>query len=860
MATPVQAAAKSAARSAGAVSPYRIAELQRLLQMGPEALAKRAEITAENLAAKKARAAARADKVAPILEAMRGNSAATAIGGDIPRPRPAADTLPSGRPPARPLENNAYPVDQSRLLALLDRVNAEGMDSLAPDELIVIEDIQSGRAYLSGEAPAPAAVAPLDAPDVMIESPPLEDLNGNLAASATELDEPPKRSGIDNLTPKKAKGPTPLEKLANEINNATGQSSPDEAIAPRQARAIQKKIDALTSDEFAELVSVIGNETDAMRRLEAVQNLAGDAARDPNSLAAQAIDRAAQAREGTMRAPGSNSPEFATDELTDADMPTALDTALAAERERLAALNERSVGGGMSEADRLEAAGVDNMRDAPLAFKGRDGRPTALESRSRGSRAVEGNDIRAIQKELAAQAAGTTAYPQGRAAMAESRLNKGGQQETYDDLVLALAGFRPRAETNIARSNPAMGAAERGAMADEAARVFGEDSVELIPDAGELDGVEELGEGGKPRKVRGRPLPSRRLGAVDQMFGSSNPLAMPEFGGDPLRVADEVLAKNTIFRPGTANYEMAREQIARAISEKFGTAGPRPASDLPAVTSRSPEPTQAGAAAPAADASPASTPVNEQNLEASGVDLGASPALEGPTATKPAKGKGTGKGRGKGKGNKAAEADDMDEMPPLDAETNDLEARARASAERLNKKNGGGKQPPKDPPKNPPDDTSKSPPLEGEGRDAVEIIDDDAASNPTKSTDGGGKQPPNDPPAKKPDGGDTATPSPKGKKGVGKYLWPAVGIGGLVAALNAIGRSSGGGIVNIPAPPGGGAEGGGGGSSPPLPPGASISTEASRPAVPPSDIDRAIERIRNSRGGTGRATQTLQNW
>jgi hypothetical protein len=304
----------------------------------------------------------------------------------------------------------------------------------------------------------------------------------------------------------------------------------------------------------------------------------------------------------SLRRPGALTPEAAIENVPASEIPGPFEDSLAAANERRARLEERSAGGGLTESERKEMSGIPeggDLRKAPMYLKGRDGRPSALESRSRGSRSIESNDVRVLKDYTAALEKVNTAttpeetaealaelhmaesalerkYPRGRKAMPDSRLNTAGQAETYDDLVMAVAGFRPKPGVNLNRASPSMTAAERGAQQAEAVRAFGEDdALELMPDAGEVDDVSEFGGVGKKGRLGGRQQFSRRAFAIDELFsqafGGQNPLELEQFAGDPLRIADEILAKNRIFKPGTGNWDMAREKIAQAVEERFRT-------------------------------------------------------------------------------------------------------------------------------------------------------------------------------------------------------------------------------------------------------------------------------------------------
>ena len=170
----------------------------------------------------------------------------------------------------------------------------------------------------------------------------------------------------------------------------------------------------------------------------------------------------------------------------------------------------------------------------------------------------------------------------GRRAMPDSRLNSAGAMETYDDLVLALAGFRPRAERNITRATTGLSTDDVQSLQAEAGRVFGEDADPLLqgdfePDW-EVDPLDLEANGPqKKNRLGGGQQQSRIEGASQALFGDTNPFGLTNADGNPLfadadAVAEEILQKNRIFKPGTANYELAKANIARAVERKFATA------------------------------------------------------------------------------------------------------------------------------------------------------------------------------------------------------------------------------------------------------------------------------------------------
>lgn len=343
----------------------------------------------------------------------------------------------------------------------------------------------------------------------------------------------------------------------------------------------------------------------------------------------------------TMR-PGSRSIEATVADVPEQEMPTAFDTALAAAREAQEARQRRVPQGGMPQDARMRAAGVENARDLPLFLKGSD-RADPLESRSRGSRAIEGNDIRVLRPLIAARQklnAATTAeeqaaamaevaqaeaalnrkYRGGREAMSDSRLNKGGQQETYDDLVVSIVGARPKAGRGLSRSSADMTAAERAAMQGEIIDEFGNDALDMLPDEPMLD-MDELGEGGRRGRLGGSQAPSRVQGAVGRLFGTYDPLAMKNADGSPVfasaeAVADEVLSRQSVFKPGTANWDYAKEKLTNAINDQFAkrsdtnamAAARREAEIADAKTAEPPQGSAAGAVREGTDQDPDAVP------------------------------------------------------------------------------------------------------------------------------------------------------------------------------------------------------------------------------------------------------------
>lgn len=433
--------------------------------------------------------------------------------------------------------------------------------------------------------------------------------------------------------------------------------------------------------------------------------------------------------------PGARSIEVATEDLPARELPTAADTARAVEAERQQRLDTRAPGGGMPEADRAAAFGAEDTRDLPLAFRGRD-RNQPFESRTIGSRLTDTNDANAIEKGIALEAevqaslaemrtakgvqemaAAQRRYQaavkalddqwpprlvnpstgevrsisreelaakqipkgfvveRGKKAWTDSHLNKAGQQETFDGLVVAVVGGRPKINARMTRARPDMSLDERMGIREEVLGQYGEDdALDLLPDEN-TDEVVELGGRGKPARLGGAQQQSRVQDALQRLYGPVNPLAMTDASGKPLftsaeAAAEDLLSKNTLFKPGTASYDLAREKITNALNDAYGPSTIRPAPDdvkgMPAAvqsepgttvtpgTSRNPEDIPAlegrrntAGAAPEADspgvpkAAPAPVdpaPNVTQNLDASGIDLSdpsGKPVSDTPPGSKP---------------------------------------------------------------------------------------------------------------------------------------------------------------------------------------------------------------------------------
>ena len=666
--------------------------------------------------------------------------------------------------------------------------------------------------------------------------------------------------------------------------------------------------------------------------------------------------------------PGARSPEFAAEDVPDAEMPTAFQIATALRKEAQTGVESRAAGGGMPEQARMEAMGLDDtdtQRDLPLFLRGRDRNPP-LESRNRGERSVEGNDFRAIDKArgleaevnaalaeakaatgaadlaraknrvLAAYAAMDKAYPprivnpktgevkdlpvgtdklpkgwvveRGRRAMSDSRLNKGGQQQTYDEAILAMTGFRPKPQESINRANTGLSTEDVAGMNTEAKRVFGDDADELLD--GDFDpdwsvdptgrshaGLDLEANGSmKPGRLGGQQQASRVEGAAQLVFGDTNPFGMTNADGTPLfanadAVAEEMLSRGTLFKPGTANYDLAKARIAQVIDRKFAGAAKTDPKDVTAAKKQAkntaefiPDPDEPDATVVLNDA--ASSPAID-NLEASATEIGGkpkrkgkktAPATDGSTPIQPVTGK------MKSVEEIQSEADVIerearrqaldDGYEPEDADTLGRQARkAHVDTEMKNRKSGAAAIDPVSgatpAPKTTPDaattpDTPKADPIEPvTGADPVRLADEDQIDAPKPPDADESKTSPQS----KFSSSTTVKVEPAGplRRTWNALKWPlGIAVGGTI-----IGNMGGGGGGGGTPPTGGGGEGGGSGGGSgdfyPIPvgagsDGATLMNEDAR-AAEEARLNRALDRIRGRATTSNTPTfQTLQNY
>jgi hypothetical protein len=532
---------------------------------------------------------------------------------------------------------------------------------------------------------------------------------------------------------------------------------------------------------------------------------------------------------------------------------------------------------------------------------------------------------RARQRLDAADAELARAFPGGRAARADGRLNAAGQQETLDNLIVSVVGGRPKAQPRLDRSSPDLSPRERAVLnADAADRLGEQDVIDLLPESPE-DEVVGLGKRGKPGRMGSTQQQSRVQGAIRSLYGDSNPLGLatpgegPELGPFPVfrtaeEAADDLLSRQTIFKPGTASWDYAREKLANAINDSYGpnslntsarsdtgrqllaeemASAPTQTStkageiqdgtsqDLPAVAPEKPSRRSRKKAATAEDAkldasdtdisdvqgdSAPATPGNRDEILAeieqegqqiydeeyrNNIDSGMD-ANEAASEARAA--------RNKHVADQTAirikpvTGDPTPAAPPSGAE----------EAKPTGRRRGGGrkKQPPQEaaadsstPPQGatPPSDPIES--VDGDASRPVRLAEEDQIDLPAAAEDKPKATPSSDEKPQQP-------PAADKKKGWGRLPW----IAGTAAAVGGLGtlariNSGGGGSIDIPIPPGGGGRGGpGGGDFYPIPVNTDGAALMGDTLAQEAAIQRALDRIRGARAGGPQSYQTLQNY
>jgi hypothetical protein len=669
-------------------------------------------------------------------------------------------------------------------------------------------------------------------------------------------------------------------------------------------------------------------------------------------------------------APGSRTPVVAAEDLDRAELPSSYDVARAMERERQDMLEKRVPGGGLTKQQRLDIfqrtgravddTGTNKLEDLPLAFKG-DDTANPLESRAPGSRLTDTSDEEAIEKvrlleqvrqealddfnnasnagEMArarqrldaADAELARAFPGGRAARADGRLNAAGSQETLDNLIVSVVGGRPKAQPRLDRSSPDLSPRERAVLnADAADRLGEQDVVDLLPESPE-DEVVGLGKRGKPGRMGSTQQQSRVQGAMRSLYGNSNPLALatpgqgPELGPFPVfrtaeEAADDLLSRQTLFKPGTASYDYAREKLANAINDYYGPNGLNTASrsdmgrqliaeEMAASDAQTSNPAGAikdGTApeSPATAAKPSrrgrrkpataeDAKLDASDTEISDVQGDPSPAARGNRDEILAEIEQEGQqiydeeyrnniDSGMGASEAAAEARSARNKHVADQTALRIKpvtgdpAPADAAPAKPAGRGRGGRSKPKPQPAaadstataQPADASKSSPqpapasdpidPVQGDRSKPVTLADEDQMDLPAAADDG----PKTEPSA---DGKPQQPAAPAKKQGWSRTAKIAAGtavVGGGLGILARINSGGGSGTIDIPIPPGGGGGGGGPGSGDfyPIPVNTDGASLMDNTLAQEAAIQRALDRIRGARASGPQTYQTLQNY
>ena len=162
-------------------------------------------------------------------------------------------------------------------------------------------------------------------------------------------------------------------------------------------------------------------------------------------------------------------------------------------------------------------------------------------------------------------------------AWTDSRMNRAGSARTRDDLLATVLGRRPKPGESLSRSSDSLSPADVNAVRDSALDEFGDDAAEVLPDMREdsLDPADLERGGPRARRVRGRPQPSRVMGGLRGWFGDTNPLRLANNKGELLyatadEVAGDMLAGAAGYRPGTLDYDLARQELSGILREHYG--------------------------------------------------------------------------------------------------------------------------------------------------------------------------------------------------------------------------------------------------------------------------------------------------
>ncbi len=376
---------------------------------------------------------------------------------------------------------------------------------------------------------------------------------------------------------------------------------------------------------------------------------------------------------------GDRTPQETAGPLRDEDIPTRPDDAAREEAAATEALESRRVAGPrkLDRDDLWAALGTPESRELQLAYKtGTPNRksPDPLETRTNAERPVGGTETNRIERynalvatandstlpvaerqaaheelnsfsaptktnkyhalvriandstlpmaerQAAMKALGKMPSP---TAMTDNKLAAPTQRQAYDTAV--GIGQRPHPQDNIARSNDNFSRREAADNSYDVHQQMGFDRDGVAVPSGLRDGEGPLTPHAGRGNLGGRPHFSQEADALDRLFsnkyGSINPFDIRLFRGNASAIAEDLLNGNTTYKPGTADWEMAREDLARAITRRFE--GPTaPGAKLRWERKPDAEPV---VAAPPADAPTTAAVVDAELPEVTGTPLDATP-------------------------------------------------------------------------------------------------------------------------------------------------------------------------------------------------------------------------------------------
>ncbi len=176
----------------------------------------------------------------------------------------------------------------------------------------------------------------------------------------------------------------------------------------------------------------------------------------------------------------------------------------------------------------------------------------------------------------------------------DGRLNAAGQQETIDNFIVTIVGGRPKAQPTLDRISQDLTPAERAVLNNDATQKLGErgvDTLDLLPESPD-DEVVGLGQDGRRGRMGSTQQDSRVQAALRGLYEDNNPLDLQfEDGGFTYNVfenaeqaADDLLRRQTIFKPGTPSWDYAKEKITNAIVDTYTPGGRMSETPPPATT------------------------------------------------------------------------------------------------------------------------------------------------------------------------------------------------------------------------------------------------------------------------------------